>query len=61
MPTQDRSNYVKKFLLSLKTQSTPTTIGQSVHNVVKSIGDALGRDISKEFFTDLHFEDSKKL
>ena len=61
MPSQDRSNYVRKFLLSLKTQSTPTTIGQSVNNVVKSIGDALGRDISKDFYTDLHFEDSRNL
>jgi len=61
MPSQDRPNYVKKFLLSLKTQSTPSTIGQSVNNVVKSIGDALGRDISKDFYTDLHFEDSRNL
>jgi len=61
MPSQDRSTYVSKFLLSLQSQGTPNTIADSVNNVVKSIGEALGRDISKEFYTDLNFGDARTL
>ena len=61
MPSQGRSLYVKNFLASLSTQPSSTSIAQSVDNVVKSIGLALGRDISQEFYEGLHFADSKKL
>jgi hypothetical protein len=61
MPSQDRSSYVSKFLLSLQKQGTPNTIADSVNNVVKSIGEALGRDISKEFYSDLNFGDARSL
>jgi hypothetical protein len=61
MPTQGRSMYVKNFLASLSSQPSPSSIAQSVDNVVKSIGVALGRDISQEFYEGLHFADSKKL
>jgi hypothetical protein len=59
MPAQNRNAYVNKFLSSLSTQSTPQSIAESVNNVVKALSFAVGRDISKEFYSDLSFSDAK--
>lgn len=61
MPSQNRSDYVRNFLANLSTQQSPTTVAQSVNNVVKSLSFALGRDISQEFYEGLHFGDAKNL
>ena len=59
MPNQNRDVYVRDFLKALSNQRTPTSVAQSVDNVVISIGTALGRDISEEFYKGLNFSDVK--